>query len=78
MPALFFVPLALPLACLAGVSLFGFLGVFAIAGALQVVALTSSSAERSSGSNRTGSRIRFSSAGAIGGRPRRFPYAKMA
>jgi hypothetical protein len=40
MPALFFVPLALPLACLAGVSLFGFLGVFAIAGALQVVALT--------------------------------------
>ena len=37
MPALFFVPLALPLACLAGVSLFGFLGVFAIAGALQVV-----------------------------------------
>ena len=49
MPALFFVPLALPLACLAGVSLFGFLVVFAIAGALQVVALTSSSAERSSG-----------------------------
>ena len=54
MPAFFFVPLALPLACLAGVSLFGFLVVFAIAGALQVVALTSSSAERSSGSNRTG------------------------
>jgi hypothetical protein len=54
MPALFFVPLALPLACLAGVSLFGFLVVFAIAGALQVVALTSSSAERSSGSNSTG------------------------
>ena len=52
MPALFFVPLALPLACLAGVSLFGFLVVFAIAGALQVVAL--SSAERSSGSNSTG------------------------
>ncbi len=54
MPALFFIPLALPLACLAGVSLFGFLGVFAIAGALQVVALTSSSAEPSSGSNSTG------------------------
>ena len=54
MPALFFVFFALPLACLAGVSLFGFLVVFAIAGALQVVALTSSSAERSSGSNRTG------------------------
>jgi len=54
MRALFFIPLALPLACLAGVSLFGFLGVFAIAGALQVVALTSRSAERSSGSNSTG------------------------
>jgi hypothetical protein len=54
MPALFFVPFALPLACLAGMSLVGFLGVFAIAGALQVVALTSSSAERSSGSNSTG------------------------
>jgi hypothetical protein len=54
MRALFFIPLALPLACLAGVSLFGFLVVFAIAGALQVVALTSSSAERSSGSNSTG------------------------
>jgi hypothetical protein len=54
MHALLFIPLALPLACLAGVSMFGLLGVFAIAGALQVVALTSSSAERSSGSNSTG------------------------
>jgi hypothetical protein len=54
MPALFFVPFALPLACLAGMSLVGFLGVFAIAGALKVFALTSSSAERTSGSNSTG------------------------
>ena len=46
MPALF-IPLALPLACLAGVSLLGFLGVFAIAGALQVAAFTTSSAEPS-------------------------------
>jgi hypothetical protein len=52
MHALRFMPLALPLACLAGVSLFGFLGVFAIAGALQVVALNSSSADRSSADNR--------------------------
>ena len=37
MPALLFIPLSLPLACLAGVSLLGFLGVFAIAGALQVL-----------------------------------------
>ena len=40
MNPLLFVPLALPLACLAGVSLLGFLGVFAIAGALQVAAFT--------------------------------------
>jgi hypothetical protein len=37
MPALLFIPLSLPLACLVGVSLLGFLGVFAIAGALQVL-----------------------------------------
>jgi hypothetical protein len=49
-----FIPLALPLACLAGVSLLGLLGVFAIAGALQVVAFTSGSAEPSSASNSTG------------------------
>jgi hypothetical protein len=53
-PALSFVAFALPLARLAGMTLFGFLGVFAIAGALQVVALTSSSPERSSGSKSTG------------------------
>jgi hypothetical protein len=45
MHALLFVPVALPLACLASVSLFGFLGVFAIAGALQVVAFTSGSTD---------------------------------
>jgi hypothetical protein len=45
MNALLFIPLALPLACLAGVSLLGFLGVFAIAGALQVTAFTSGSTD---------------------------------
>ena len=45
MPALLFIPLSLPLACLAGVSLLGFLAVFAIAGALQVVAFTPSTAD---------------------------------
>jgi hypothetical protein len=44
MPALL-IPLSLPLACLAGVSLLGFLGVFAIAGALQVTAFTSGSTD---------------------------------